>query len=67
MSTIDASLQPRWSRQRRLDVARDLLAELELKSLISHRFPIAHAADAYALLDGHPEQTVQVVLTYGSA
>ena len=67
VSTIDASLQPRWSRQRRLDVARDLLAELELKSLISHRFPIAHAADAYALLDGHPEQTVQVVLTYGSA
>jgi 2-desacetyl-2-hydroxyethyl bacteriochlorophyllide A dehydrogenase len=67
VSTIDASLQPRWSRQRRLDVARDLLAELELKSLISHRFPVAHAADAYALLDGHPEQTVQVVLTYGSA
>jgi 2-desacetyl-2-hydroxyethyl bacteriochlorophyllide A dehydrogenase len=65
VSTIDAALQPRWSRQRRLDVARDLLAELELKSLISHRFPIARAADAYALLDGHPEETVQVVLTYG--
>jgi len=67
VSTIDASLQPRWSRQRRLDVARDLLSELELTSLISHRFPIESAADAYALLDGHAEETVQVVLTYGSA
>jgi len=67
VSTIDASLQPRWSRQRRLDVARDLLSELELTSLISHRFPIENAADVYALLDGHPEETVQVVLTYGSA
>jgi threonine dehydrogenase-like Zn-dependent dehydrogenase len=67
VSTIDASLQPRWSRQRRLDLARDFLSELELTSLISHRFPIENAADAYALLDAHPEETVQVVLTYGSA
>jgi 2-desacetyl-2-hydroxyethyl bacteriochlorophyllide A dehydrogenase len=67
VSTIDASLQPRWSHQRRLEVARDLLPELQLDPLISHRFPIANAADAYALLEGHPEETVQVVLTYASA
>ena len=66
VSTIDGALQPRWSRQRRLEVARDLLPELELTSLISHRFPIARAAEAYALLDARPEDTVQVVLTYGS-
>ena len=67
VSTVDASLQPRWSRQRRLEVARDLLAELELQPLISHRFPVEQAAEAYALVDRHPEETVQVVLTYGTA
>ena len=66
VSTIDSGLQPRWSRQRRLEVARDLLPELELGSLISHCFPIERAAEAYALLDSRPADTVQVVLTYGS-
>ena len=66
VSTIDAALQPRWSHGRRLALARDLLPRLELKSLVSHRFPIDQAASAYALIDAHPEETVQVVLTYGS-
>ena len=64
VSTIDAALQPRWTHQRRLDVARDLLPRLELGALISHRFPLEAAADAYRLVDEHPEQTVQVLLTY---
>ena len=66
VSTLDAVLQPRWSRERRLALARDLLPQLELKSLISHRFHVEDAARAYALIDTHPEETVQVVLTYGS-
>ena len=64
VSTIDASLQPRWSRERRLAVARDLLAELELSSLITHRFAIENAPEAYALVDTRPEETIQVLLTY---
>jgi 2-desacetyl-2-hydroxyethyl bacteriochlorophyllide A dehydrogenase len=64
VSTIEGALQPRWSRERRLALARDLLRKLELAPLISHRFPITEAAEAYALVDRHPEQTVQVVLTY---
>jgi 2-desacetyl-2-hydroxyethyl bacteriochlorophyllide A dehydrogenase len=64
VGTIDAALQPRWSRERRLAVARDLLPQLDLKSLISHRFPLDRAGEAYALIDAHPEETVQVVLTY---
>jgi threonine dehydrogenase-like Zn-dependent dehydrogenase len=63
---IDASLQPRWSRERRLAVACDLLSRLELRSLISHRFPIERAAEAYRLVDERAEETVQVVLTYGA-
>lgn len=64
VSTVDPALEPRWSRDRRLTVALDLLCRLELGSLITHRFPIEHAADAYALVDRRPEDSVQVVLTY---
>ncbi len=64
VGSIDAALQPRWTHRRRLDVARALLSELELAALITHRFPLPRAAEAYALVDEHPDQTVQVVLTY---
>jgi 2-desacetyl-2-hydroxyethyl bacteriochlorophyllide A dehydrogenase len=64
VSTIDAALQPRWTHQRRLALARDLLPGLKLSSLISHRIPLERAAEAFALVDQHPDQTVQVVLTY---
>lgn len=64
VSTIDATLQPRWNHARRLAVARNLLATLELDALISHRFSIADAADAYALVDQRPQDVVQVVFTY---
>jgi threonine dehydrogenase-like Zn-dependent dehydrogenase len=37
---------------------------LGLAELISHRFALAQADEAYALVDSHPEQTIQVVLTY---
>jgi 2-desacetyl-2-hydroxyethyl bacteriochlorophyllide A dehydrogenase len=64
VSTIDAALQPRWTHQRRLSLARDLLPRLELSSLISHRIPFEQAGEAFALVDQHADQTVQVVLTY---
>ena len=65
VGTIDPGLQPRWSRARRTALARDLLPHLQLPPLITHRFPLERAADAYTLVDQHPEETVQVVLTYG--
>jgi 2-desacetyl-2-hydroxyethyl bacteriochlorophyllide A dehydrogenase len=64
VGSVDPSLQPRWSRQRRLALACDLLPRLELLPLISHRFPVECAAEAYELVDRHAEQTVQVVFTY---
>jgi 2-desacetyl-2-hydroxyethyl bacteriochlorophyllide A dehydrogenase len=66
VGTVDAALQPRWSSERRLALARDLLPRLELTSLISHRFRFDRAAEAYALVDAQPGETVQVVLTYSS-
>ena len=65
VGAIDASLQPRWTHRRRLDVAQRYLGRLDLGELITHRVPFDGAADAYRLVDEHPEDTVQVVLTYG--
>jgi threonine dehydrogenase-like Zn-dependent dehydrogenase len=42
----------------------DLLPRLELTSLISHRMPLERAAEAFALVDQHPDQVTQIVLTY---
>ena len=61
---IDPSLAPRWDRARRLAYATELLSELRLAELITHRFPFARAADAYALFDERAAETVQVVLDY---
>jgi 2-desacetyl-2-hydroxyethyl bacteriochlorophyllide A dehydrogenase len=64
VGTIEGALQPRWTHARRLALARDLLPTLSLEPLISHRFPLAGAPDAYRLIDERPEEVTQVVLTY---
>jgi 2-desacetyl-2-hydroxyethyl bacteriochlorophyllide A dehydrogenase len=64
VGTIDAALQPRWSRERRLQLARDLISEVQLEPLVSHRLAFEAAAEAYRLVDEHPDQAIQVVLTY---
>ncbi|HEY6957797.1 MAG TPA: zinc-binding dehydrogenase [Candidatus Limnocylindria bacterium] len=64
VGTIDPALAPRWDRDRRLALARELLGELVLAPLVTHRIPFARAADAYALVDAHADETVQVLLTY---
>ena len=61
---VDPALLPRWDRARRSAEVLTLLGELPLERLVSHRIPFGDAADAYRLVDEHPEQTVQVVLTY---
>ncbi len=57
---------PAWNRGRIHETATDLLASERLRAdgLITHRFPFDHAADAYRLIDQHPEDVVKVVLTY---
>jgi 2-desacetyl-2-hydroxyethyl bacteriochlorophyllide A dehydrogenase len=57
---------PAWDRARIHATATHYLATGQLRAdgLISHRFPFARAADAYALIDQHPDDVVKVVLTY---
>lgn len=62
---LNPALAARWDHGRRLAVAVDLLPRLRLADLISHRIPFAEAPRAYRLVDEHPEEVVQVVLTYG--
>jgi 2-desacetyl-2-hydroxyethyl bacteriochlorophyllide A dehydrogenase len=64
VSSVDPALEPRWSRARRRALALDLLTTLKLAPLITHRIPFDRAAEAYALVDRRPGETVQVVLTY---
>ena len=64
VSTLDPSLSPRWSRDRRTELVRTLLTELPLENLISHRIPFSAAASAYKLLEEKPEECLQVVFDY---
>jgi predicted dehydrogenase/threonine dehydrogenase-like Zn-dependent dehydrogenase len=59
----------RWTEGRNLAAFVDLLAtnQLDVKSLISHRFAIENAAAAYDLISGKKDETaLAVVLTYPS-
>jgi 2-desacetyl-2-hydroxyethyl bacteriochlorophyllide A dehydrogenase len=64
VSTLDPTLSPRWSRERRTDLVRTMLTELPLEDLITHRFAFSAAASAYELLETKPEECLQVVLDY---
>jgi 2-desacetyl-2-hydroxyethyl bacteriochlorophyllide A dehydrogenase len=64
VSRLDPALGPRWDRERRMRLAIELLGELELSPLISHRIPFEEAAEAYRLIDERPEEVVQVILEY---
>lgn len=64
VSHLDPGLGPEWTPARRIRLAISLLDELVLAPLISHRFPLEDAREAYRLIDEHPEETVQVLFTY---
>jgi 2-desacetyl-2-hydroxyethyl bacteriochlorophyllide A dehydrogenase len=65
VGSMDPCLGARWSRARRAALAIAMLSELRLRQLITHRIPFDQAAHAYDLVDRRPEETIQVVLTYG--
>ena len=64
VSRLDPALTGRWTKARRLAFAWEWLARLRPSGWITHRFELEHAGEAYALLDDHPDQALQVVLTY---
>jgi 2-desacetyl-2-hydroxyethyl bacteriochlorophyllide A dehydrogenase len=64
VSHVDPALSPRWNRRRRTGAVLKLLPTLGLPELISHRFPLSQAPEAYRLLDERPGDALQVTLTY---
>lgn len=64
VAAVNPDLGPLWSTERRQEIVTRLLTELDLAPLFTHEFPIARAAEAYALVDQAPEGLVQCLLTY---
>jgi 2-desacetyl-2-hydroxyethyl bacteriochlorophyllide A dehydrogenase len=64
VSALPPGLSGRWDRARRRRVAWGALARLDDAALVSHRFALGRAAEAYARLDAGPAQALQVLLTH---
>lgn len=68
ISSQVSHIAPRWrgrfDQQRRLNIAWSQLGQIDAAGLISHRFPIEQAAQAYHLLDQEPGSTIQALFSY---
>jgi threonine dehydrogenase-like Zn-dependent dehydrogenase len=64
VSSIAPELTGRWNKTRRYHATWEMLAQVKPARFITHRFPLAQAAQAYELIDHHPEDVIQVILTY---
>ena len=69
ISGVAPALQHRWDGYRLARTAVDLAVSgrLRLIELISHTVPMAQAPAAFRLLDEHPEEALQVVLSFDEA
>ncbi len=58
--------QVRWTEGRNLEAVVDLISRgrLRVSDLVTHRFPLARAVDAYELIEKRPEPYLGVMLTY---
>jgi 2-desacetyl-2-hydroxyethyl bacteriochlorophyllide A dehydrogenase len=66
VAMVNPMLGPLWSVQRRGEIALELVETYgaDLKSFISHRLPLAEAANAYRLLDQGSPDVMQILLDY---
>lgn len=64
VSTIDPARRGRWSVDRRRAVACEWVQRLDLEPLLTHRFDLSAADEAYELLESSPDEAVGVVFTY---
>ena len=64
VSSINPELSGRWDKTRLYHLTWQMLMQVQPARFITQSVPISQAAQAYELLDGHPEDVIQVILTY---
>jgi 2-desacetyl-2-hydroxyethyl bacteriochlorophyllide A dehydrogenase len=64
---INPSLSSRWNFARRQEQVFKFMRTFDFDSLITNRVAFANAPQAFQLVDEHPEEVVQVLLTYEEA
>jgi threonine dehydrogenase-like Zn-dependent dehydrogenase len=64
VSTIDPPLRGRWDRRRRMELAWETLADLDLEELLTDRYRIDDAAAAYAALSGSANEMLGTLFSY---
>ena len=64
VSSVTPALSARWSKQRRLDTAWDMIRRVRPAQFITHQIPFSQAQEAFAVIDNDPASTIQVVLDY---
>lgn len=65
VSTIAPEWNGRWTKPRRLQTAWEMIQRHSPAPLITHRFPLHAAAQAYQLLDQQPSEVLQIIFQYG--
>ena len=68
ISGVSPELSNRWNIERMVRRGIELQAEglLNFKPLITHTYPLEQVAEAYQLLDEHPDQAMQVVIDFAN-
>ncbi len=64
VSTLASHLKGRWDKARRFDMVWDMLRRVRPSQLITHRFPLPQAGQAYRLLQSAPNDFIQILFTY---
>jgi 2-desacetyl-2-hydroxyethyl bacteriochlorophyllide A dehydrogenase len=64
VSSIAPEFTGRWKKIRRLQLAIHLISQLKPAWLITHKFPIDKAVQAYTLIDKNPAESIQVIFDY---
>jgi len=62
--SVPRDVQHRWTHDRRMRAATRLLSTLRLDDLITHRFRLQDAAEAYRLLRDEPQHAIQIIFEY---
>jgi threonine dehydrogenase-like Zn-dependent dehydrogenase len=64
VSTVAPEFSGRWSKERRIQVAWDMIKHVRPAHLITHRFGVDQAGEAYQLLDRSPGEAMQIIFVY---